>query len=327
MKKLYLLSAALLLLALPGYTQIQLTQYFLDGTFYNPAFAGSQDAICANVYGRHQWFGLADVNGNKVSPLSGIFNINAPIYAINSGVGLNVMYDKTGFEQTLGVKLNYAYRIRFNETQSLGIGLAFSLSDKSIDFSQLIVEQPGDPLLKTKQKGSGIIPDFDFGVQYQQMKKLYVGLSGTNLLESSADIGNVRYGPKRNLFLTAGYYINLAEKRKRSLYLIPSFLVKSDLLNVQFDITARVEYNDLLWAGVSYRYQDAVAALAGVNIKGFRIGASYDFTTSSLNEVSNGSIEVFLGYCFKLTPQEKQGKTYNSSPKVKYNSLYNTRYL
>lgn len=181
--------------------------------------------------------------------------------------------------------------------------------------------------MKTRQKDSGIIPDIDFGVQYQEMKKIYVGLSGTNLLESSADIGNVRSGPKRNLYLTAGYYINLMERHKRSLYIIPSLLVKSNLSNVQFDLSARVEYNDLLWAGVSYRYQDAVAVLAGVNIKGFHIGASYDFTTSYLKEVSNGSIELFLGYCYTLKPQEKQGKTYNTSPKVKYNSLYNTRYL
>ena len=166
MKKLYFLSVCIFLLAFPAFSQVQLTQYFLDGTLYNPAFAGSQEAICANVYGRHQWLGLADANGNKISPRSGVFNFNAPIYAINSGLGLNVIYDKTGFEQTLGVKLNYAYRIRFNEQNSLGIGLAFSLSGKSIDFSQLILEQPGDPLLKTRKKESGIIPDIDFGVQY-----------------------------------------------------------------------------------------------------------------------------------------------------------------
>ncbi len=181
--------------------------------------------------------------------------------------------------------------------------------------------------MKTRQKESGIIPDIDFGVQYQQIRKIYVGLSGTNLLESSADIGNTRYGPKRNLYLTAGYYINLMGKRKNSLYLIPSLLVKSNLANVQFDLTARLEYNNLLWAGVSYRYQDAVAVLAGVNIKGFHLGASYDFTIGNLSNISNGSPEIFIGYCYTLRPPEKQGKIEIGDPKVKYNSLYNTRYL
>jgi len=92
-------------------------------------------------------------------------------------------------------------------------------------------------------------------------------------------------------------------------------LVKSDLINAQFEFNTRMEYNNLYWAGVSYRYQDAVAVLAGVNFNGFRIGASYDLTTSYLSKVSNGSIEVFLGYCYPIRP------------KVKLNSLFNTRYL
>ncbi len=317
MKKKYLFSVALLLLAFPGYTQIQLTQYFLDGTLYNPAFAGSQEAICANVYGRQQWMGLADVNGNKVSPISGVFNIHAPIYAISSGLGLNVVYDKTGFEQTLGVKLNYAYRFVFkDESKSLGIGIGVSLTNKSIEFNKLIIEQPADPLLKINQKESGIIiPDFDFGILYQQINKIYAGISSTNLLEATTDIGNVSYGQQRNFYLTAGYYIKLTGKQKKALYIIPSLLVKSNLVNVQFDLTARMEYNNLFWAGASYRYQDAVAVLAGINLKGFRIGASYDITTSYLSKVSNGSVELFIGYCYTIRP------------KVKLNSLFNTRYL
>jgi len=316
MKKLFLLSISFLLFIFPAFNQVQLTQYFLDGTLYNPAFAGSQEAICASMYGRQQWLGLKDEKGNNVSPLSGVFNMHAPIFSIHSGLGINVIYDKLGFEQNLGIKLNYAYRIPFkNEENSLGIGFAVSLLSKSIDFSQLILEQPGDPLLKSKQKESGIIPDVDFGIQYQQRKKIYVGFSGTNLLESSTDIGNVRYGQKRNFYLTAGYYIKLMEKQKKALYLIPSMLVKSDLINAQFEFNTRMEYNNLYWAGVSYRYQDAVAVLAGVNFNGFRIGASYDLTTSYLSQVSNGSIEVFLGYCYPIRP------------KVKLNSLFNTRYL
>ncbi|MCK9204537.1 MAG: type IX secretion system membrane protein PorP/SprF [Bacteroidales bacterium] len=324
MKKVLLLSIGLLLFVFSAFTQVQLTQYFLDGTLYNPAFAGSQGAFCANIYGRQQWISLKDENGNKISPLSVVFNLNAPITTIHSGIGVNVVYNKAGFEQTIGLKVNYAYRIPLkNVKNSLGIGLAISLSSKSIDFSQLTLEQPNDPLLKIKQKESGFIPDFDFGIQYQQLKKIYMGLSGTNLLESYTDIGNVNYGQKRNFYLTGGYYIKLMEKQKKALYLIPSALVKSNLINVQFDISARVEYNDLFWAGVSYRYQDAVAVLAGLNIEGFRIGASYDFTTSYLSQVSGGSAEIFLGYCFKI----KSDHVHTVNPKVKLNSLYNTRYL
>lgn len=89
----------------------------------------------------------------------------------------------------------------------------------------------------------------------------------------------------------------------------------TDLNNMQIDINTRIEYNNAFWAGLSWRYQDAAALMAGVNLKGLRIGASYDLTTGNLSNVSNGSIELFLGYCYIIRP------------KVKLNRLYNTRYL
>lgn len=299
-----------------GFNQVQLTQYFLDETVYNPAFAGSKEAICANTFVRNQWLKFADQNGNKVTPLSGVFNINAPVFALNSGIGMNVIYDRIGFEQNFGLKVNYAYYIPSrNENNRLGIGIGVSLLSKSIDFSQLILEQSGDPLIKSTRKESGIIPDIDFGIQYQQFKRYYIGISTTNILESNAEIGNVRYSQKRNYYFTSGYFIKLMETRKKAVYLIPSTLVKSNLKNMQIDINARIEYNNLFWSGVSWRYQDAVAVLAGINIKGFRVGASYDFTTSYLSESSIGSLELFIGYCYSL------------KPKLKKSSNYNTRYL
>jgi type IX secretion system PorP/SprF family membrane protein len=316
MRKLFLPIILLLISVLNGLSQVQLSQYFLDETVFNPAFAGSKEAICTNVFLRNQWMGLADLNGNKIGPQSGVFNIHLPVYNLNSGIGMNVVYDKTGFEENLGVKINYAYYVPVkNLNNSLGIGFGVSLLSKSIDFGQLIPEQSGDPLLTSTKKQSGIIPDIDFGIQYQQFKKFYVGISAINLLESYTDIGNVRYNQKRNFYLTSGQYIKLIKNRKRELYLIPSFLVKSNLTNMQFDLNTRLEYNNHLWAGVSWRYQDAIVVLTGINIKGLQIGASYDLTTSYLSAVSNGSIEFFVGYCYSI------------KPKVKHNCNYNTRYL
>lgn len=48
------------------FSQVQLTQYFLDELNYNPAYAGSKYAVCTNVYGRQQWLGFNDLINNKV---------------------------------------------------------------------------------------------------------------------------------------------------------------------------------------------------------------------------------------------------------------------
>ena len=316
MKRTIFISIIVVLFSIPAYNQVQLTQYFMDGTHYNPAFAGSHDAICASVSGRQQWVGLNDEKGQLISPQSFIFNLHTPVFMLNSGVGMNFFYDKAGYETSEKLKINYDYRFRFrDENKSLAIGIAPSFMNKTVDFSQLTTELPNDPLMSGSQKKTGSIFDMDFGVLYQDLNRIYIGLSVTDLLQSSAMIGNAEYELNRNFYLTGGYYINLTGQRRKSLYVIPSFLIKSDFNNMQFDINARVEYAGAYWAGLSYRYQDAIAVLAGMKVKNLRIGVSYDLTTGYLSPVSKGSPEIFIGYCYTIRP------------KVVIKSRYNTRYL
>jgi type IX secretion system PorP/SprF family membrane protein len=310
-----LLIIILITLTLPAYTQVQLTQYFQDGTLYNPAVTGSYEAICTNIYGRQQWIGLTDSDGRNISPTSFVFSIHSPIYSINSGLGMNIVYDNLGKEQDFGVKLNYAYQKSFkDESKVLGIGIGISLLNKTIFFDQLTLEQPNDPLMKTDSQESGKLTDLDFGIQYRDNKKFIGGISLTNLFETKTKIGNVQSGRNRNLYITTEYYFKLLKKSVLPLYIIPSMLLKSNLVNMQIDFNTRAEYKKMM-AGISYRYQDAVAFMAGLNHMGFRVGVSYDLTLGNLRKVSNGSVEVFLGYCYTIRP------------KVKMSSLYNTRYL
>jgi len=323
MKKISIISIMVLRLTIPAFSQVQWTQYFLDGTLYNPSFAGVTDSIFISAFGRLQWIRTDNPFNNAASPLSLAVNVSAPINRINSGIGLNVFYDRVGYETGIQGKINYNYGFKFKDKlKRLRIGIAVSLMSKSVDYSGLVLENITDPLLKTRSRESGLIPDFDIGLLYNHTKRWYVGVSGTNILESGADIGNVRYSQDRTLYLTAGIWIRLSRKDSKPLYLIPSALVKSNLENVQFDVNARVEYNDLFWAGLSYRYQDAVAAMAGIEINGFMLGLSYDYTIGSLSKVSKGSAEVFVGYRFH--PRSMKNEKIRG---VKPNSLYNTRYL
>lgn len=305
-----------LLSTIAATSQIQLTQYYMDGTLYNPAMAGSKGAICSGLSVRQQWMNFTDPLGNHVSPRSIVFNISSPLYSINSGVGLNIIYDEAAFETNTGFKLNYVYRIPLqNEKNHLGLGIGLSVLNKVIRFDQLITEEQGDPLLKLNDRESGIIPDLDFGISYQNAEKFNIAVSAVNLMESSAEIGNVRTGNNRQFYLLTDYRIKLSDNKRQSLVLIPSIFLKTNTQNSQMDISTRVEFNNRYWGGLSYRYQDAIAIIGGLNINGFRIGASYDISIGKLSVATPGSMEIFLGYCYSITP------------KVKLNSLYNTRYL
>ncbi|RYE31230.1 MAG: type IX secretion system membrane protein PorP/SprF, partial [Sphingobacteriaceae bacterium] len=63
-----------------------------------------------------------------------------------------------------------------------------------------------------------------------------------------------------------------------------------------FDLNLKMAFQDKFWIGGSYRRNDAIAAMAGINVGSFlNLGYAYDFTTSNLNTVSNGTHEIILG--------------------------------
>ena len=68
-------------------------------------------------------------------------------------------------------------------------------------------------------------------------------------------------------------------------------------LPVTFDLNAKFQYQDLLWAGLSYRYLNGYAVMLGINLNNsINIGYSYDITTTPLNTVSYGTHELLVGF-------------------------------
>ena len=109
-----------------------------------------------------------------------------------------------------------------------------------------------------------------------------------------------------HLFLTAGYRVLIGE----DVNMIPSVMFKyvqgSSKNNFQPELNLKVQYQDLLWLGGSYRYQDGYAAMAGINIgNSFNVGYAYDITTTALNTVSRGTHEIMVGFLLGNKYSEK----------------------
>jgi type IX secretion system PorP/SprF family membrane protein len=97
-----------------------------------------------------------------------------------------------------------------------------------------------------------------------------------------------------HMFGTFGYRFLLTE----DINMIPSVMVKYvNSAPIQADLNAKFQYREFLWAGASYRSEYGFAALAGVRaLRNLTISYSYDYTTTRLNTVSNGSHEVIIGF-------------------------------
>lgn len=286
-------SLALLFIGTSSFAQQdpQFTMNMFNRLYANPGYAGSNNGICANALHRQQWVGF---DGR---PITTVVNVDATVKALHGGLGLSILSDKLGAQYSGGVKLSYAFRWALGPG-TLGIGIEGGVLFNTLDGSQLDPIQENDPNI-VNGSSSGVAPDLGFGLYYHT-DKLYAGISANHLIgptlefEEGGTISEVTIA--RHYYAMAGYTWDI----NPTWALNPSVFLKTDAASTQFDINLRALWKNMVWAGVSYRIDDAVVIMAGVQIKEFRVGYSYDVTTSGLNNYSSGSHEIMLGYCYKL---------------------------
>ena len=261
----------------------------------NAGFAGSNDAICGTLLYRNQWTGFGG------EPKSMLLSVDMPVEAIHGGIGLSVYAaDQLGAEKNMNIRGAYAYRTNLG-SGSLGLGLDFGLQQKSIDGTKFIMNDLNDVNVPTTNV-SGKTFDLGFGAYYNT-DKLFAGISASHLTQGKITFGNINTTRVRHYYLMAGYGIDLTS----SLTLKPMIQVKSDAVSTQLDANANLMINNRFWIGGSYRVQDAIVILAGIElIPNLKLGYSYDLTTSDIKTYSSGSHEIMLGYCYKPTKNIKR---------------------
>ncbi|MBM3403803.1 MAG: type IX secretion system membrane protein PorP/SprF [Bacteroidetes bacterium] len=283
--------------------EAQFSQYMFDNLSFNPGYAGSQQGICASLLVREQWMGFKDDDGNKVAPQTFLISVHSPVRILRGGVGGSLYQDKLGFESTIGLKLGYAYQLSLGEG-NMAIGAQIGFLNKTIDFDKLTPKHEDDPVIKGKSKESDMILDGSLGLYYHIPGKFYLGFSVPEIGQSKGS--KTGFKNRRHYFLTAGYKFPVPGYP--AFELSPSLLMKSDFNSFQAELDALVIYNNKIWGGLGYRYQDAVIALVGMNFKDFRVGVSYDIGVSSIRKYHSGSLEIMAGYCFKIeTDKGKRG--------------------
>lgn len=298
----------------------QFTQFMHSKLIYNPGYAGTSEAICANVLYRQQWVNFPG------APKTGLISFDMPIGNLPIAIGLNVMNDQIGYDKTLFARLALAYN-RHIGAGILGIGIDGGILQKQFNGTWITPDGPGiDQSIPNYNNGGGTASnpnlnklsyDFGVGAYYTIANKMYVGLSSTHLAAQDLKAGgNVKYSLARHYYLVAGYTFNVGEGGKHGIN--PNVKVKSDAASTQVDINLTYIYDQRFWIGASYRMQDAIAPMVGARFlqnRSLKVGYSYDLTLSKIKGFSSGTHEIMLGYCFSLKKIPK------------YTSYQNTRQL
>lgn len=292
----------------------QFTQFMHNKLIYNPGYAGTSQAICANVLYRQQWVNFPG------APKTGLISFDMPIGNLPLAIGLNVMNDQIGFSKTLFARLAVAYNKPIGPG-ILGVGIDGGILQQQFNGNWITPDSgpdasiPGTYAYGNNAKLNELTYDLGFGAYYTIANKMYVGISSTHLTAQDISAGgNVRYSLARHYYLMGGYTFQLNQDHA----IQPNIKVKTDAASTQLDVNLTYLFRNSFWFGVSYRMQDAIAPMLGVRLlekKNLKIGYSYDVTTSKIKGYSAGTHEIMLGYCF------------NPKPKVKISSYQNTRQL
>lgn len=291
------------------------TNYTNSYSYINAGFAGMSEGI--NLLGlyRMQWKGFVDNDGTEVAPTTFLLTGDMPFKVLHGGVGFSVVQDKIGFEKNVNVGIGYSYHLDLGGS-TLGIGLAGTLLNRSVDFGQLHPNNASDPILSGLGEESAMLFDFNVGLFWQLPESLYIGVSVMNVLESMTKSlsdkteSSASFVTDRTFYAVAGYPIRFEELPMFTF--VPSVSVMSDIASTQLNASAKVIYNNLFSLGVNYRPQESVGLMVGLTIKDITVGYAYDINTLGLNVP--GSHEIALSYCFKLdldkTPRDYRSVRY-----------------
>lgn len=278
----------------------QYSQNMFNLLAINPAYAGSSEMVNLQLIQRQQWLGL---EGRPITTVAGIDGA-VGIKGIESGIGLHFMNDQLGFLNNNLVALSGAVKLRLNEGVISG-GISLSVLQQVLDPKSW---QAGPDLTASiaATKLNGTLFDVGLGAYYKS-EKYYGGFSIQHMFNPVPRYDNdAFFYLKRCYYLTGGYNIAMDD---RPIVWMPSLFLKTDAVSFQADINCNIEYKKRYWGGLSYRLQDAIVLLGGMQLKsGLKIGCSYDIPASRFSRSFGGSFEMFLGYTFKLSVEKKLKK-------------------
>ena len=268
-----------------GVSQAQQVPQFSQNMFNklanNPAIAGSSESINATVLHRSQWMGFDG------APTTLNLSVESPIDLLHGGIGLNIVSDQIAEYKNLGLQLSYAYQTDLGEGQ-LGIGASGGMFQSGLDGGNL---NSADPENFATESGTAI--DFGAGLYYTT-QDVYIGLSSLHMTEPTIENEENIVELSRHYFLLAGY----SHEINSLVSLNPSIYLKSDGSTSQLDVNAMIKYNNKMWGGVSYRLDEGIVLITGMEIiPDIKLGIAYDVV---LNGIQNNSLEFMLGYSFKV---------------------------
>ncbi|WP_276498211.1 type IX secretion system membrane protein PorP/SprF [Pontibacter litorisediminis] len=287
------------------------SQYMTNYYLLNPAVAGVEKDWNIKAGYRNQWTGFEGAPQTYyLSAETALFKrtIGRRKSMPYHGAGGYIYTDKTGPVSQTGLLLSYAYHVPLNRSLYLSSGVFAGVQQYKFDENKIHLADGSNERDPVTQQGSinAFMPDLSVGT-YLHSEEFFVGASLFQVLGNRITKNRGIEDParlSRHLFVSGGYNFDV----NRNITVTPSVLLKYvNPAPIQADFNVRGEYHftkrrktvydDMVWAGISYRTQDAIVGLVGVQFKEqYRLSYTYDITVSPMRHHSAGSHEIVLGF-------------------------------
>jgi len=287
---------------------VSFSHYWAMEPSFNPAAVGKESKL--NVVGAY----AMQLAGFENNPKTMYAAADMPFYALGSyhGVGIQFMNDAIGLFTHKRFALQYAYQPRLWGGK-LSVGLLAAMLSETFDGSKLDVITTGDKALPTSSVNGSAL-DLGVGVYYSH-RNWYAGVSAQHLNAPVVELGEKNeIAVSTTYYLTGGYNIRL---KNPFLTIHTSVLGRTDGVAYRADVSGRLMYTHekrVMYAGLSYSPTNSITVQIGGNVRGVRLGYSYEIYTSAIS-IGNGSHELYVGYQTELN-LFKKGRNLHKSVRI-----------
>lgn len=281
----------------------------------NPAAAGNQNYTDVNLGFRRQWAGVSSAPKTFYTTAHTVLNKaeNTRRSAIRTGKTPQVnsvprvkhamgftakSLDAAAFRVNEGL-VTYALHLPINKKVSLSFGLSGGVKNLGFNESKAAVLVDGDEVYEDYATSQNqLMGNINAGT-YLYSDRFFIGYSASDLLQNDLNLTSVdvveQDRSKLNIRhqLMGGYHFDVSNDVRLS----PAVLIKKVGDNpMSTEVNTTLTYKQAISAGLSYRSEDAVSAILGLQINHFlKAGYSFDFTLSEIREQAAGSHEIFIG--------------------------------
>ena len=319
---------------------VMLTQHWAMPTLLNPGATGDIDFIRVRGGARLQWLGLYH------NPKNFLVTADSPFKLMGKRIGAGIIanFESHDLYRNILVSAQGSYKLQFKQNR-LSIGLQIGYYHSQYKGSEYVInkvpgggmtdgdsgnesespeenpeEEPDDGYnedMPTQDVAGGAL-DLGIGIRFEH-PKFYVGLSGQHLTnpkvkltregESTSESRYVESKLPMTLYFDAGGNIPISN----TLFTLqPSLILGTDFNDFAGVIEMRSTYNNLVTFGINYRYNSAVGVLAGITVKNFFLGYSWEYSYAAQGKGTTGNHELVLGYQFKLDMGGKSNFSHRS---------------